>query len=466
MCINIVRVLFWGGAREGHVTSHDKQVNSPAHLSQENMVVYENYSALSLILTGCCVVITTLLFFTLYTCKRKKVKGCREKLVILFIDAPDPDNPACALAIWNTFLPHTNSAHVHIVITGRPVDLRTGKTFKDDKQISDQIPRQNWEVTVESHGQYLLQDSAARISNFLNAFGLYSNSFTMYNGGVAPSAPISDVVHDWDFLFDRKDLITNNDKDQGKIVTTEEYKHLVQKYNLLSGEEREAAFLSLLREYNLTPLSKLREELNHLKYREVCVFLGGPATAVVELFKGEDNTGIRDKVTQFYGMFGALYPGKNTLIDNQFNAACDIESAVELFLGNMFPNVRKYLIPTETAKQPDLIIGAGELEMRSVKPYIVELMKLWESTHRGKPQPLFDVLPVMASLPQYNNVFNWTRKKVVIQDWTSCLGEINQRFMFIDCETGNILVSNNCYSSDRQTYIQFLESAFKHNNDT
>ena len=417
-------------------------------------------SALSLILTGCCVLITTLLVLALYTWRRKK--ECPEKIVILFIDAPDPDNPACAIALWSTFLSNINSAHVHIVLTGRPVDLRTGKTFKEEVQISGQIPRQEWEQTVEAHAQHLLTDSAARISNFLNAFGLCSNSYTMYNGGVAPSAPMSDVAHDWDFLFDRKDLVTNDANDQGKIVTAEEYKHLVQKYNLPSGEEREATFLSLLREYNLTPLSKLREELDNPKYREVCVFLGGPATAVVKLFRGDDNAGIRGKVTQFYGMFGALYPGKNTLFDNQFNAACDIESAVELFLGDMFPNVPKYIIPTETAKHPDLIVAAHELELGSINPYIIQLLKLWESTHRDNPQPLFDVLPVMAALPQYNNVFKWTRKKVVIQDWTNCLGEIKQRFMFTDCDAGsNILVSNG-YSSDKETYVQFLGSALKH----
>lgn len=99
------------------------------------------------------------------------MKEYSKGIVVLFIDAPDPDNPACALALWNTFLKEHRPSielekpdHVHIVLTGRPVNLRTEKSFKDDMEISDQVPRQNWERTVEAHAQRLLEDSASRIS--------------------------------------------------------------------------------------------------------------------------------------------------------------------------------------------------------------------------------------------------------------------------------------------------------------
>lgn len=64
----------------------------------------------------------------------------------------------------------------------------------------------------------------------------------------------------------------------------------------------------------------------------------------------------------------------------------------------MFPHdVTTYLIITETAKQPVLVLSAKEMEERGVSEH-VKLQKLWESTHGNRPQPMFDVLPVMAAL--------------------------------------------------------------------
>ncbi len=404
--------------------------------------------------TICCILASLLLF--IYKCRSRKTP----KTFLLFIDGPDPDNPACALALWNHLVASQPSPHLHIVLTGRPVDLRTKKQFKTDTPIREQIPRQDWEQTNSVHACKLLSDSAARISNYLISCGLSPSSFTIYNGGIASYAPISDVAHDWEFLYDRTDLITGISSDAGNIISGEEYASLVQKYNSLTDDDREKTLMSLLRNCKMVPLSQLRVTLQQDDHMELSVFLGGPATAVVHLFEGDQNNSIRTKVVELFAMFGALMPEKSTLLGNQFNAACDMESAAQLFMENMFPNVPMYIIPTETAKLPELIVSAGELESRGAHSYAVSLIKLWESTHSDRPQPVFDVLPVMAAIPQFKKAFIWRKKKVVIQDWIKD-GQVRQKFIFTDTDHGLIYVSDGTFNLSRECFLQFLDYCFR-----
>ncbi len=405
--------------------------------------------------TACCLVITLLLIC--YKFKSRK----SAKTFLLFIDGPDPDNPACALALFNhlvsAFQP---SSHLHIILTGRPVDLKTKKQFRNDIPIKEQVPRQAWEVSNEIHSSQLLVDSASRISNYLVACGVSTCSFTIYDGGIAPCSPLSDVAHDWEFLYDRKDLITGLPSDEGVIISGKDYENLVQKYNNLTDDERELTFIGLLRNYKLAPMSRLRVILKSLAHDEISLFLGGPATALVQLFEGEQNTSLRGKVVELFAMFGALSPEKSTLLGNQFNAACDMEAAAKLFVEEMLPNVPMYIIPTETAKLPELIASAQELKKRGAHSYIVSLVRLWESTHGGSPQPVFDVLPVMASLPQFKGAFKWRKMKVVVQDWSKN-GQIKQTFNFIDSEQSSICVSDGSFNLSRECFLQFLDLCFR-----
>ena len=315
--------------------------------------------------------------------------------VVLFIDAPDPDNPAAAMAIWRYIL--EKKEHIHIVLTGRPVNLRTKKCFSEKVSIKEQIPRQKWETSVPEHAGRVLEDSAVRIANYLEKCGVPSHAFTIYDGGVAREAPLSDAAHDLDFIFDRKDLVTQRGGDKGEMLNPDEYGELVAKYNALSETEREQLFLSFLRRYDLVPLEELCSRLGRLWSGRILIFLGGPATEVVKLFKGRSH--LCNRVTEFYAMFGSLCPGKKTLLANQFNAACDLQATRDLFVDRMFPHhVTTYLITTETAKQPVLVLSAKEMEERGVSEHVVKLQRLWESTHGNRPQPMFDVLPVMAAL--------------------------------------------------------------------
>ncbi len=414
---------------------------------------------MELILEVCLVsvlmLILSLLFYHFFLSPAKEAspgKGTTikksKKVVVLFIDSPDPDNPASAAALYKHVLcsqPKEDISiekHLHIVLTGRPVDLKTSKVSNGVLQL-ESITRQSWEKNDSCHAQKVLCDAAARLENYLDKCGIDVAMVTIYNGGVAPCAPLSDQVHDWDFLFDRKDLATGQEEDRGQILAPEDYSSLVSEISALSEEDREKKLLSILRPYHLTPLSTLKGKLED-ELCEVLVFLGGPATAVVELF-GDSLKGdslIRSKVVGLYAMFGSLEPGKRTLLPNQFNVACDIEAACDLFVNNLFSRAEKYLITTETAKTPELVVSSQDLQEGGVSSYFVQLQNLWESTHRGNSQPMFDIFAVMAYLEEYRECFQWTRKKAVLQEWQQKKGKHQQIFKFADSDDSkHVLVS-------------------------
>lgn len=393
------------------------------------------------------------------------LSAIKEKMiVILFIDAPDPDNPAAAMAVWRYIL--EKKGHLHLVLTGRPVNLRTAKNFKEGVPNKEKIVRQKWEKAIPEHSARVLEDSAVRIANYLEKCGVPSHSFTIYDGGVARESPVSDVAHDWDFLFDRKDLVTHREENKGEILHPEEYGELVVKYSSLSASEREQSFLSLLRRYDLTPLEQLREQLEGAWTRKkITVFLGGPATALVKLFKGRKS--VCQNISSFYAMFGSLRPGEKTLFANQFNAACDLEAARQVFVDNLFPSVTARLVTTETAKLPLFVLSAQEMEERGVREHVVKLQKLWEWTHGNRPQPMFDVLPVMAAMATHKDCFTWRRKKAsmkirydgdefveifVLEDTISDLSLEN---------TSTVLVSQDCSTYDKDSFIQFFAQIWK-----
>ncbi len=375
--------------------------------------------------------------------------------VILFIDAPDPDNAAAAVALWRHILDGGKRGHLHIVLTGRPVNLCTSKRFQDSTPVSDQIRRQAWETEVPEHAERLLEDSAERLSNYLHKCRVPDDAFSIYHGGVASQAPLSDVAHDWDFLFDRRDLATGREEDQGEIVEPEEYEALVSGLCSLTEEERRVEILSLLRLYPLVPLEELRSLVTRRGCGGIHVFLGGPATALLELFSGKGGGIQRRKVKRLFAMFGSLQPGKKTLLPNQFNAACDLEAAREVFCSDsIFSHVDKFLVTTETCKHSSLVASAAELERIGVNPYVVRLQRLWEVTHSDVPQPLFDIVPVMAALPEYGDKFSWVRKRAELQRQSGASSM--DVFRFVDCEFGTLYASEEEVRLDRQAFLQFL----------
>lgn len=419
---------------------------------------------LSLFFTLLVLVLTILCYFLCLRTKRHDERqdgggggNRRRKMVILFIDAPDPDNPAAAVAVLrHVFTPKSKDTHLHMVLTGRPLNLRTAKVPNKDVLLLESITRQDWESDNPEHAQKVLEDAAARLNNYLVHCNINVSNVTIYNGGVAPCAPLSDRIHDWDFLFDRKDLITGQETDQGSILSPEEYQVLMDRYNSLTEEEREDQFLSILRSHSLAPLSVLRERIQAESCTEVVVFLGGPATGLVEVFSGDMGTDLCCKVTKLFAMFGSLDPGKSNLLRNQFNVACDVEAAYSVF-GDMFAHSEKHLIATETAKNKVFSISSQELQSEGVNPYVVALQRLWESTHNGCCQPLFDVLPVMAYSEKLRGCFKWSKKKAVLVELRKN-SKTHQIFRFADSDgPAPILVSEAEVVQPQMTREKFVE---------
>ena len=379
----------------------------------------------------------------------------QRECAVLFIDAPDPDNPAAAMALWSYVL--KKKKHLHIVLTGRPVNLRTRKRFSEHLPTREQISRQNWETAVPEHARRVLEDSACRIARYLMKCGVPLHSFTLYNGGVAREAPLSDVAHDWDFIFDRRDLVTQRREDEGEILDPREYDQLVDKYSSLSEVEREQTFLSFLRRYDLTSLDDLHSHLSKPWNRRIAIFLGGPATALVKLFKGRAH--LSHKVSSFYAMFGSLRPGKGTLLANQFNAACDLPAAKVVFINNLFPGAKAHLITTETAKLSTFILSVQEMAGVGVNDHVVRLQRLWEWTHGNRPQPMFDILPVMAALLMHKDCFTWREKRVcMVKSDGDGRDEI---FTFVDAadsteSSDTVLVAEECVKYDKECFKQFF----------
>ena len=373
-----------------------------------------------------------LVFLYLRNRRSRIVKG---PTFLLFIDAPDPDNPAAALALLKHQLSDPHSC-LHVILTGRPVDFNT------EKYHTSSYERRSSESYVLEHSERLLEDSAARISIYLEKCTV-RNQVKIYNGGIAPTAPLSDSVHDWDFLFDRKDLLTHNDSDVGEVLSPAEYQKLVNKYNAMTKGRRAKEFLSILRHFDLIPLETLKNEISGKHCERIDLYIGGPVTAVPHLF---DCKALRMKVNSLYGMFGALEPGKGTLLKNQFNVACDIDSACQVFMEDMFPKSEKFLVTTETCKQKPLVISSSDLQQYGAFPHITKLQLLWESTHSYKEQPLFDVLPVMASLEECKGNFKWLRRRAVLRDG---------KFYLINSYSGNLYVSQ-VFTGNREHYVKFL----------
>lgn len=248
--------------------------------------------------------------------------------------------------------------------------------------------------------------------------------------------------------------------DEGSILTPEEYRILVDEISSLSGEEREGKLLSVLRSYPLAPLVDLRKVMESNSCGEIVLFLGGPATALVRLFLQGDS--LRPKVVSLYGMFGSLKPGEKTLFPNQFNVACDVEAASELFISNLLPGAEKYLVTTETAKSKDLVVSSQDLQERRAGSYFTDLQRLWESTHSRNPQPMFDVLPVMAYLEKYKGCFKWSRKKAVLQELQRKGEDVQQVFRFANSEDStHILVSDgHTQDLDKNVFVEFLCSSW------
>ena len=124
----------------------------------------------------------------------------RGSAYVVFVDCPDPDNFASVIAALRLLQPRAGP--LHVVLTGRPTDLGAVSS-------GAALARAAGEVDVLADGVAVLQDAAARLERAVlvaDGFGGSGASVRLYDGGLAPSTPISHAAHARDFLFDRSDL--------------------------------------------------------------------------------------------------------------------------------------------------------------------------------------------------------------------------------------------------------------------
>ena len=214
--------------------------------------------------------------------------------IVIFIDAPDPDNFVLVKAIHSLF----PDEETKIALTARPV------RFNADKE------HQTWEWDYQS-SRMAQEANASRLKNFMKNLGV--RVVDVYDGGIAPRTLVPHWLH------------------------FEEY------YRFLDVDP-----LAALRYSELSP----QEELVAWMLSKKCkVVVGGPMTGLRQVI--ERCPDVAKNITEIHAMFATW--GNVALMDlggevrgaKQFNVACDPISANFVLKGILCPT---YLMPTEVTR--------------------------------------------------------------------------------------------------------------------
>jgi len=358
--------------------------------------------------------------------KEEFKEKCEKPLPVVFIDMPDPDNFVCVLATYSLLVKDEfgDSEKLHVVISGRPTNLAAksltpkefGSRLKAGEKIGDLLKRGKSETDNKNHSTRVLEDGAVCLSLFLQRHGISPSKFCIYNGGIAPNAPVSHRMHAREFLFDRADLVDPSRK-QGSIINSTEYYELVKKFDDMSEDgEREEAVLKVLRRAEgkniFRPLSELVENIGK---RPLMFILGGPATGIQNLLglPAVDSSFVR-QISSLHGMYGAwdnAKPGSFNLFPNQFNVAADIEAACDLLIRKR-PQFPMYFVPTETCKHKQLSMTPEKLDALIREYYqtsgggsILKMYQLWFNIQGRRPFFIFDMAPVLSASEKYRKIY-------------------------------------------------------------
>jgi hypothetical protein len=176
----------------------------------------------------------------------------------VFIDGPDPDNFICVLSAFQLLAKPTGTI-LHIVLTGRPVNLHTN-TLTDEKRkekmaagvkFTDLLRAKPEDPSFEEHGQAVLNDMLSRLEAFLCGVGIDRTRFVLYHGGIAPTCYVSHQMHAREFLFDRADLaqelLGGKQEDyvagnKYKVMSADTYTKILAKLDLMESDEKVLLF--------------------------------------------------------------------------------------------------------------------------------------------------------------------------------------------------------------------------------
>ena len=349
-------------------------------------------------------------------------------LPVVFIDMPDPDNFVSALATYKLlFKECSEEKHrqvLHVVISGRPTNLESksltpkelGSLLKSGVKIGDILKRSSTETDIMEHSERVLEDGAVCLANFLIRHGVDESSFFIYNGGIAPSAPVSHRMHAREFLFDRADLVKPG-RQQGEIITGEEYYELVRRFdNIENPKERAEKTLNILRRSTRSNVFRPIEDLLvNIGDQSVKIILGGPATAITKLLNHPTlGTKFYRHIHSLHGMYGAwdnAKPGTFNLFPNQFNVAADMDAAIDLLIRrrSTFP---MYFVPTETCKDKRLALDPESLKKilgndlyERGNGTVVKMYELWFNIQGRRPFFIFDMAPVLSASKDYGHIY-------------------------------------------------------------
>ena len=400
-------------------------------------------------------------------------------LPLVFIDMPDPDNFVCALATYKLLiskLPDPKDRVLHCIISGRPTNLEqkslTPKELrarlKAGANIGDLLKRSPTEVDNAEHSCRVLEDGAVSLARFLEQHGVKKGMYQIYNGGIAPNAPVSHRMHAREFLFDRGDLIDPK-RPEGSIITSQEYYKLVQHFDDIEDPKgRAKAVLNILRRAKEKHLFRpLTDLMPNIVGKPVTLILGGPATGVMKLIKDATyGTTFLRQIHSLHGMFGAwdnAKPGSFNLFPNQFNIAADIEAAQDLLIRQKldFP---MFLVPTETCKDKRLSVTPEKLrdvfkDVKMDSDMIVNMYQLWFDIQGRRPFFIFDMAPVLSASAKHSNIYSMLRIKAMYDMGVVRLREIDED-MPIDPSNKRRMASK-CLTDDSiKLYYQALADVF------
>lgn len=214
--------------------------------------------------------------------------------VIVFIDAPDPDNFVLVKAAAALF----PGCEMKIALTGRPVRFNSTREHA------------NWHWDLQS-SRMAQEASAMRLRNFMRNLGVRVTE--VYDGGIAPRTLVPHWIH------------------------------FAEYYKFLDVDP-----LAALRYSELEPQEELVE---YMLSHECLVLVGGPMTGLRQVI--ERNPEVAEHISEVHAMYATW--GNVSLMDfgagprgaMQFNVACDPASAYGILKGLRCPI---YLMPTEVTR--------------------------------------------------------------------------------------------------------------------
>jgi hypothetical protein len=370
----------------------------------------------------------------------------RSEHYVVFIEGTDPANFLCVMALYFLVVQRAKGEKgnrtLDVVLMGRHVDLGAQcltppllkKEFEKGRGMKDILKAKPDMQSNAQDSQAAMNDLAVRLQMFLSSAGIRPSEYSLYNGGISPTAMISHEMHQREFLFDRADL--SGTGNCGGIVDSGSYWKIIRGFNATEDvETRQQKLRSTLRSPD-QPLENLEALARKLvKGSMTKMVVSGPMTSCKELLEIGGQK-LADKVQGVYATMGAWDIGKEGaqgLFNNQFNIGCDIDAAATMLCKDgpqsgspevlVTPLTQKqpdspnpplpgtvnpvpmqkvtlkcgvYLVPTETTKHRQLAFTPEDLQKFNPPKCVQHIYQLWYELNQKRPFFLFDLAPVLA----------------------------------------------------------------------